>query len=111
MAKRGNFNDQMIIILLLVISLFLFVESLFLYRFVKDKMAVEYEIEFQSLSAGLRILIGDEGYRLVAGESLIIKVRRNERVVVRQETLGRYTIKSGEKMVSVTIPQVEVSVR
>jgi len=32
-------------------------------------------------------------------------------VVVRQETPGRYTIKSGEKMVSVTIPQVEVSVR
>jgi len=111
MAKRGNSNDQMIVILLLVISLFLFVESLFLYRFVKDTMAVEYEIEFQSLSAELRILIGDEGYRLVSGDSLTIKVHRNEKVVVRQETPGRYTIKSGEKMVNVTIPQVEVSVR
>jgi hypothetical protein len=52
-------------------------------------MAVEYEIEFQSLSAGLRILIGDEGYRLVAGESLIIKVRRNERVVVKARDPGK----------------------
>lgn len=111
MGKRVRFSDQTIIIMLLIIALFLFIEALLIYRFIREVSSVEFEVGFTGLTTELKILLGSEGYVLRPGENLILKVHRNEKLIVEQGSLGRYTIKSGEKIIDVSIPLVEASVR
>ncbi len=57
------------------------------------------------------MLFNDEGYVLQPGENLVLKIKRNDRLFVEQELPGRYSIMGGGKIVNVSIPLVEVSVR
>jgi len=111
MGKRVGFNSQFASVVLLVLSLFLFVETLFIYRYVKETQSTEFEVGFFDITSRLRVQFDDEGYVLQPGESLVLKIKRNDRLVVEQELPGRYSIMSNGKIVNVSIPLAEVSVR
>jgi protein involved in polysaccharide export with SLBB domain len=111
MRKRVHFSDQGIIIFLLIIALFLFVEALMLYRYIRESSSIEFTIRFADPTEELKVLLGNEGYRLMPGDSLDIKVHRKEKVIVEQAASGRYTVRIGDQRIEVSIPYVEVSVK
>ncbi|KUK81037.1 hypothetical protein V511_06905 [Mesotoga sp. Brook.08.YT.4.2.5.1] len=111
MGKRARLNSQVASVVLLIISLFLFVESLYIFRYIRESQSTEFEVGFFDLSSRLRILLGDEGYVLEPGEHLVLKIRRNDKLVVEQDLPGRYTVRGGGEMVNVSIPLAEVSVK
>ncbi|WP_292596553.1 hypothetical protein [Mesotoga sp. UBA6090] len=111
MGKRVALNSQFASVILLILSLFLFVETLFICRYVKEAQSTEFEVGFFDITSRLRVLFNDEGYVLQPGENLVLKIKRNDRLFVEQELPGRYSIMGGGKIVNVSIPLAEVSVR
>ncbi|MBN2218838.1 MAG: hypothetical protein JW697_01030 [Kosmotogaceae bacterium] len=111
MGKRVVLNSQFASVLMLIISLFLFVEALYVIRYVKESQSAEFEVTFYDNTTPIRILMDEEGYVLHPGESLVLSIGRSDEVVVEQEVAGRYTVRGGGKIVSVSIPHVKVSVK
>lgn len=111
MEKRVVLKSQFVSVLMLIISLFLFVETLYIIRYVKESRSAEFEVIFYDNTTPIRILLDDEGYVLQPGESLMLSIGRNDEVIVEQEVAGRYTVRGGGKIVNVSIPRVKVSVK